>query len=81
MINRMYFVMDEDLDVYDSDRDAGKAAAKAEKLASDREESFAVMLKVPGPADFPEFRSVMVYDETGRCIWETDVYDAELATL
>jgi hypothetical protein len=39
------------------------------------------MLKVPGPGDFLEFRCVIVYDETGRCIWETDVYDAELATL
>lgn len=80
MIPRMYWVYDDDLDAYHHTTDYDEAVEYAQGKAHDNGMTFAVMLLVPGPQSFPELRCVAVIDETGRKVWETDVYDSELAT-
>lgn len=79
MIPRKFWVYDDDLDMYDSYAELEPACDRAQEVASAREVPIAVMLTVPGPQEFPELRAVAVFDSSGRKVWETDVYDSELA--
>lgn len=78
MIERVFYIMDADLDYVDSTRDESTAREKAGQYAENHGMTTAVMLRVP-VAGFPELRAVAVYEEgTGRCLWETEVYTPEL---
>ena len=77
-IERVYWVMDDELNFVVSERDEGEARQIAAQYAENHEITTAVMLRVP-VAGFPELRAIAVFeDSTGRCVWETDVYTPEL---
>lgn len=73
----MYEVYNADLEFQWSSKKLAEAQEYAAQHAEEYEYPYAVMLRVP-IAGFHELRAVNVYDEQGRCTWETDVYQPEL---
>lgn len=80
MIEKMFYVYDPELSLHSSYRNEDDAREAACEKAMNEEWPCAVMLRVP-VADFPELRAVAIFDESGRCIWENDVYTGELVEV
>jgi len=88
MIQRAFQVVDNDMDVQ-VDNEGESTFVKfedADGFAQDRANEgdyppYAVMLYVPGPVGFPEWRVVSVWEPDDRQTYVTDVYDSELSPL